>query len=418
MRSLPFTRKNLVRYRIYWWQHPVGSGILALTIYAAIAASFNPTFAPTLNAYFNYLADAFLHGQLNLRLIPPTTHDLVYFGGQYFLYWPPLPALLLLPFVAVFGVNFSDVLFTVVVGALNVALMSVLLHSAQRRGLIDLTPTQRSWLVMFFALGTVHITLTPFGRVWFVGQLVALTCVLLTYLAALRLEGLRAFVLVGFGVGATFLTRNHMAFAGLWPLVYLVARHRSSGWRRLLGGVMASAMPALGAVLLFGIYNYLRFGNFFDVGVNYHLMDPNFVDEYRQYGLLSIHYLPVNFFYQYIAYPLPYNPQTFAGGGLFWLSPLWSAAVWGAIKGRPRWSAGVLVVTVGLVAVPILLLMGTGWEQFGPRYTLDFSVPLMLLTALGIRRWPLQVIVLLTLLSIVQFSIGMLYWGKLMMAFP
>ena len=43
------------------------------------------------HAYFNYLADTFLHGHLGLRLIPPSVHDLAYFAGQYYLYWPPSP---------------------------------------------------------------------------------------------------------------------------------------------------------------------------------------------------------------------------------------------------------------------------------------------------------------------------------------
>ena len=31
----------------------------------------------------------------------------------------------------------------------------------------------------------------------------------------------------------------------------------------------------------------------------------------------------------------------------------------------------------------MLLLMGTGWMQFGPRYTLDITVPLLMATAIG-----------------------------------
>lgn len=45
------------------WEHPMRGGVLALLIYALIAAYFNPALAASKTAYFNYLADAFLHGQ-------------------------------------------------------------------------------------------------------------------------------------------------------------------------------------------------------------------------------------------------------------------------------------------------------------------------------------------------------------------
>jgi hypothetical protein len=53
--------------------------------------------------------------------------------------------------------------------------------------------------------------------------------------------------------------------------------------------------------------------------------------------------------------------------------------------------------------------MGTGWVQFGPRYTLDFMVPLLMLTALGIKSWPRCVIGLVVLISIVHYVLGTLF---------
>jgi hypothetical protein len=72
------------------------------------------------------------------------------------------------------------------------------------------------------------------------------------------------------------------------------------------------------------------------------------------------------------------------------------------------------VATILLVATPILLLMGTGWVQFGPRYTLDFTLPLLLLTALGISRWPNWLVAVLTATAIVHYVIGTLYLGGFM----
>jgi hypothetical protein len=171
-------------------------------------------------------------------------------------------------------------------------------------------------------------------------------------------------------------------------------------------------LPVAAAAGLFGLYNWLRFGNPVDNGIAYHQMAEMFAADYQQYGYFSLHYIPQNVFYQYLAYPLPYSARTLLGGGLFWLSPLFIAAFAGLWRGQPRWSARALALTIGLVATPILLLMGTGWEQYGPRYTLDFTFPLLLLTAMGMQRWPPRVVRLLVLLSILQYAIGLIYWGS------
>jgi hypothetical protein len=58
--------------------------------------------------------------------------------------------------------------------------------------------------------------------------------------------------------------------------------------------------------------------------------------------------------------------------------------------------------------------MGTGWVQFGPRYSLDFTVPLLLLTAAGLRRCPPKLLVLLTIISILPYLLGTYYLMDLM----
>src|SRR6266511_1448089 len=177
------------RRALLLWESPLSSGVLAFAIYFLFALGHGSSFHASPLAYYNYLADAFVHGQLNLRLLPPDALDLSYFQGQYFLYWPPLPAVTLMPFVALFGVEFSDIFFTVVVGAVNVSLIALLLRQACRRGIIRLSKLRRGILVLFFALGTVHLTLAPFGRVWFTGQLIGFMCIALCYLVALQMRG-------------------------------------------------------------------------------------------------------------------------------------------------------------------------------------------------------------------------------------
>jgi hypothetical protein len=390
------------------WEHPVSCGILSLCVYGVLAAQSGRWWELSVYPFYNYLADAFLHGQLHLRFLPGSTRDLSYFNGRYYLYWSPFPAVLLMPFVALFGVTFSDKLFTLGIGAVNVALVALLLRHACARRVIRLRRIQRGLLTLFFALGTVHLTLAPYGRVWFTGQLIGFGCVALAYLAALSLNRATAFALTGLALAAAFLTRNHLLLAGLWPASYLVYQHRHTGWRRLLAYVGIGLLPVVCALALHAIYNWLRFGSPFDNGIAYHAMADVFRADYARYGAFDRHYVPINLFYQYVVYPFPWMERSYMGGSLLLLSPVFVAAVGGVAIGRPRWSAWSLLGSILLVATPILLLMGTGWAQFGPRYTLDYTVPLLLLTALGLRGWPAWYLVLLTVLSILQYLGGLL----------
>jgi hypothetical protein len=391
------------------WDHPIWSTLLAMAVYTLLAANYTPFWHATKYAYFNYLADAFLHGQLHIRIQPPSTHDLSFFGGQHYLYWPPLPAILLMPLIAIFGVDFSDIVFNTGIAGLNVGLVALLLRQASARGIIDLSSVQRGLLVVFFAFGTVHLALTPFGGVWFTGQLIGFACVALAYLAAISLHGLPAFVLTSLALAAALLTRNHLVLAGLWPAYYLLKQHWSVNWQRLAGYIIVGTIPIVCAIALLGLYNWLRFGDPLDNGLAYHQMADIFVEDYQRYGAFSLHFVPTNLYYQYVAYPLPFNSESVMGGSLFLLSPVFFGALWGIVVGHHRLSSLLLAATILLVALPILLLMGTGWIQWGPRYTLDFTVPLMLLTAIGTRRWPVPLLLLLIAVSIFHYTIGTIY---------
>ena len=198
---------------------------------------------------------------------------------------------------------------------------------------------------------------------------------------------------------------------GLWPAYYLLYQHRTVGWRNIVSYVLVGITPVILAIAVTGAYNWLRFGSAFDNGLAYHAMAPRFVTDFLRYGAFDLHYVPTNMFYQYVAYPYPLGPDSFQGASLFLLSPVFVASIWGVIRGRPRLSTCAMAGTIALVATPILLLMGTGWVQFGPRYTLDFTVPLLLLTAIGIRYWPVWIVAALTVVSLAHYLTGIFYFS-------
>jgi hypothetical protein len=385
----------------------------ALVVYGAVGSLRGSLLMSSGQHYFNFLADAFIHGHLYLRLLPPSVHDLSFFNQHYFLYWPPVPALVMMPWVQVFGVEASDVLVTLVIGAGNVAMMAWLLRAATERGVVALSDMQRSWLTVFFAFGTVHFTLAPLGRVWFTSQVVATTGVLLAYAAALTFSDWRAPLLVGIGTAAALGTRYPLLLTAIWPAWYLLTRTPKGQRSRLVRYVLIGGAPIVVACGMIGWYNFARFGSPLDYGYAYHHMAAAFRSAFTRYGAFNLHYLPTNLYYQYVYYPFPVRRGFLMGGSLFLLSPLFSAAVWSLWQDRKQASTWVLFLTIMAVNIPILLLMGTGWMQFGPRYTLDFTVPMVLLTANGARRWSARTIGVLTAVSVLQYLVGVTIFARL-----
>lgn len=400
--------RKIITGFIIKWSQPLWASIFFFVIFLVITIYEGGLFRSSIVPYYNYLADAFLHGQLSLRLVPPTTHDLILYQDKYFLYWPPFPAILMLPFVALFGVGFSDVLFTLLLAVIDVALIAATLQEIDNRGLIALSRFQRGSLVIFFAFGTMFTPLVPNGKVWFTGQLVSLACVGLTYWAVLRYRGWKAFLLAGLGMAAAFATRNSVILVGIFPAWFLLREHWEKRWWHLIKLTAISLTPILIAIISIGLYNLARFGNMLEIGYQFHQMGSMFRPLYGQYGAFNIHYLATNLYYQFIHYPIPWHEDTLMGGSLFLLSPLFFAALWSLWQDRRKLLTWVLAATIVIAYIPIGLLMGTGYAQFGPRYLLDLVIPLLMLTAQGERRWPARVVTLLIGVSILQYFYGML----------
>ena len=414
------------------WEKPGTAAVCALVVYTLLALYHGPL-GVSVAPYFAYQADAFLHGQLALRMIPANIHDLVAYQGQYYLYWPPFPAVIFMPFVALFGVGVSDIFIHLLLAAFNVFLAAWLLRRACQREVIRLSAVQRGLLVLLFALGTAYLPVASFGRVWFTGQVVGLMCVLLAYLSALSFRNWKAFFFTGLALAGAMLTRNHLLFTGLWLAWYLVKGHlpartltgpqaaasageqpgqagkrRLSRWLPLARYAFLGLLPLAIGGFAFLAYNWVRFGSPTNVGLDYHMMSDTFAADFARYGAFNLHYAPINLYYQYVFYPFPLREETLMGGSLFLLSPVFFAALWALWKGRRQTSTWVLLATILVTNIPIVLLMGTGWIQFGPRYTLDFTVPLLLLTAIGLQDWDTRLVGGLTAVSIFQYLIGAL----------
>lgn len=377
---------------------------IALLVYLIPAALAPNRLQSSRFAYFNYLADAFLHGQVSLRLQPPQLLDLVLYDGRLYLYWPPFPAIAILPLVALFGVGVSDVMFTVVVGAATIGLLARFLAALDDGGVTQLGAERRAILVVSVAFGTVLVILIPGGTVWYTGQVVGWACLLLAALFALTRTGPAGYALTGLALACATATRTGLIFNGLWLAYYMLRRDWSQPLGKRLVAVFAGLAPLVLVVSILAWYNVARFGNALDMGLAWHQVSFYYRDVFQRYGLFNLRYLPGNLYYHFIVYP-PVVYKEGVGGGLFWMTPILLGAFVAVWRRRGDPLIWTLVGSILLSYVPIGLLMSAGYD-YGSRYLLDLLVPLLVLTALGIGKWRLDVLQLLMIVGVATFTIG------------
>ncbi len=164
-------------------------GLFFVTLALGVYCFSNPSRSGWYN-HFVWQADAFLNGRFLIEYpvnegpftngymqdVMPVTSDMG------LLPFPPLPALLLMPFVAIFGLATDSQLVGVVIGAINVGLAWRLSARLTR------SRAAAALATMFFAFGTVHWYASMLSTTWFLAHVVAITFVLLGITLAIDAE--------------------------------------------------------------------------------------------------------------------------------------------------------------------------------------------------------------------------------------
>jgi len=387
-------------------------GLAALAIYWGTPRYFGRTETPDVT-YFNQLAEAFLQGRLYLAE-PANTHDLTLHQGRWYVPFPPLPALLMMPWAAVMGAaTLNTVFFAALFGALNVALIFLLLSGLARQQWTQLGLTDNLWLTLLFGLGSVHWYMATIGSVWFIAQICTVAFVALALWLAV--EG-RAPWLVGLALALAMLARPNVLLT--WPLLLgMAATHLTTGgrpvkWASLLRWTLLSAIPLALALAALLLYNGARFGNPLDFGYLTENVAEKLAPDLRRYGQFDLYYLPKNFWAMWLAGPQwdeelrAWHPDP-EGMSLLLTTP---ALIY---LGRARQRSWLVIggwSAICLLIIPLLLYYNTGWWQFGYRFSLDFMAPVMVLLALATGNRTTGSMRLLILAGVLVNWRGVLWW--------
>lgn len=401
--------------RRLWQSIPLRLFVVFLVVYGLTAgvSLHRHSLAP----HFVYLAESFLHRHLDLIHVPDPPYDLTLFQGRWYVSFPPLPALLMLPLVALRGLEVSDIAFSVVLGALDVSLLAVVLGRVgsavgqDNPGTAEPPPRRsRVWLCMLFGLGTPLWYCSALGSVWYTAHVVAVACVLLY---AHEVLGRNRPVLAGLWLGLGFLARAPVLLAA--PLSLLPRLRAARTLREAGRDVFLFALGVAPALLGQAGYNWARFGSPLEFGYQWMNSPGSLLERQATWGQFSLHFLPENLYTLLLRpplvswAPLRVEPDPW-GMGLLLTCPALLLALPSLRSGRRSPLGLALWLSIGLVGLPSLLYFNTGSYQFGYRFALDWLPLAVLVVSLGTTgrlRWWGKLLILLCIL--------MHLWGVLWM---
>jgi hypothetical protein len=373
--------------------------IIAVIALAIFAASKGP---PPEQNHFVYLAEAFLHGQLGVSGNGQTLAEIVPFNGNYFVVYPPAPAVLMLPFVAIFKTAFDQSLMSILLACLCVVTMWFVQRKTGANG------PKALWLTVLFGFGTCFWFIASVGSSWYIEHVVAVLFLTLAIIFSLNKKNQ---LFVGLLLGFAFLARLPVVLS--FPFFVLLIYDQNTAWKERL---KHSALFAVGLGLMIAVYelyNFGRWGVFSDLG--YTLIPGIGQDPYFQEGIFNVSYIPRNIYAILFQGPIllekfPYFEPNWMGLGLFFTTPAFIYAFKGPWNRLSKY-AGLAILCI----LPILITHGTvGFTQFGYRFSLDFTPFMMLLAAKGMREnlcWEEKALIIISVLvnlwgvlSIIKFN--------------
>jgi hypothetical protein len=389
-------------------------GVFALAVYLAS----NPVRS---NVYAHYVwqADAWLHGRTEIAW--PVSdgpvhndyyHDVVALPGKpgfAQIPFPPLPAIVLLPAVALFGLNTDAELVAAFIGAFNAALAWLVAYRLARRPSVALAAA------LFFAFGTVAWVAAARGSTWYLAHDLAITFSLLAVLAALAGRQMRA----GLLLGVATLARLTVAFGA--PFVLLSG---SGSTRRRALGTAAGLAPPIAFLVL---YNLASTGQVLQPGYEqlyrtetpaiaglYHadwlLVDPRYIPQ----NLAIMLFEPPRLEAQCAVVPLQRcaDPSSVTlvpdplGMSLLLTSPAWLLALVALRRPRSDLVTGS-ALAIGAIAIVDLMHFSQGWVQFGYRFSNDWAPFGLVLVTIGLDRVGLR----RGALALIALSVVVNLWG-------
>lgn len=401
--------------------------VVCASVYVAMLGQRRLEHSP--DDHFVHLAQSFLEGRLDVGGSPPGTNDWACYdrvehgpcpGGMFrvppgledryrwYVSFPPVPAVVMMPAVAAFGIELPDRLFWALVAGVGPAALFALLRHARELGRSRRSVADDLLLTFLFAFGTVFFFVAVQGTVWFAAH-VTLVPLLCLFLGASL--GAKRPLVAGLALGLCFLTRPTTALFGLFfvgealrvsrtfapddelpedeigPLDRLVRFVRHVRIGPSLRRLAVFALPLAVVIGLAMAMNRARFEDPFEFGHEY--LQIVWRGRIEKWGLFNYHYVGKNLAIFLAGLPwlsrnAPHVVVSAHGLALWVTTP---AVLYALYPKRITAETRALALAVLAVLVVDLMYQNSGWIQFGYRFALDYLPAVFVLLALGGRRF-------------------------------
>lgn len=375
-----------------------GMYVPALIFIAAYAVyAFSTAGLSNYDEHQLYLAKAMLSGSLDVAAAGmPTEYlhvDTVAVEDAVYIVFPPGPAILLMPFVGLWGTAVPQAQYGIVLGAVNVVLFWHVLN------LLGISRTTQALLIPFFALGTVHYYAATTGTVWQFNHVVAVFFVMVAIVLLLR--GANP-ALIAVALGFAVISRGAVLMSAPFFLWYMYKQQEESiSWRGITNrewllnaGRFCAGLAPFGVLIL--AYNAARFGDPLDSGyaavyetyvnsdIPYNYLRANFPDA-GHFSLFDVRNIPLHIHALFMLAPEYHADWSIFRPSPYGLSVLFTspAFVYAFFVRRKTALKSACWLAIGLVSIPLFLHYSQGWAQYGYRFLLDFAPFLLILTAFG-----------------------------------
>ena len=207
--------------------------------------------------------------------------ELAVYNGKYYLSFPPLPSVVMLPFVLLFGERTPSNLVSALYGIFTAMIAYKILKKAgmKRGGAV--------FFAIAYVWGSNMLWLSTSGGVWFLAQ--GLNMLLLTACVYFAQQKMRvaAYAMAALAVGCR--PFSVCMFLPLMAYFYTADKDRPMADR--IGGQIRSLIIPVFIALCYMLYNYVRFGNVLEFGHNYL---PEFTESEK--GQFSLSYILPNLY--------------------------------------------------------------------------------------------------------------------------
>jgi hypothetical protein len=311
-------------------------------------------------------------------------------NGKFYVIYPPMPAVLLMPFVSIWGTKFSQTLGSVLVGSVNVSLVYLLMRRLTQNVKIQI------WMTLLFGFGTIHWYLASIGSAWYFAHVVSFLFLTLAIYETFS-NNKRPF-LIGLFLGASYWARLSTILGLPFFIImlsdqWLLESREGSILKRINLKPLIQFGLGVGVFVLINFtYNFLRFHTPLDVAYYMHTIRFRAWVPYFNKGQFSLSYIPYHLAVIFAKPPVfierpPYVLPSYEGMAIWVTTPAFIYSIFAGVRNKIS-----LACWLGIIPIALLIFTkgGTGWTQFGYRYGMDFYPFLLLLTLKGIGdeiRW-------------------------------